>query len=152
MLSRCCNTALEYRKRYKKKCTSTGQQYLLCIATHSNFKMVSLKSIVFAFLTFFTVAQSQQFQIQNWGNGEPTTNYTYKSLAAGRFTLDWVLGSGGNFVAGKGYKGSQNLFVSSFKHIDHRLTSIQSSQLHGEIQPHRQFIPRPVWILAKPFR
>jgi hypothetical protein len=43
--------------------------------------------------------------------GEDTTNYTYKSLAAGRFTLDWVLGPGGNFVAGKGYKGSPNLFV-----------------------------------------
>lgn len=152
MLSRCCIAALRYRERYKKECTSTGQLFLLYIATRSNFKMVSLKSIVFAFLTFFTVAQSQQFQIQNWGNGEPTTNYTYKSLAAGRFTLDWVLGAGGNFVAGKGYKGSQNLFVSHLIHVDQRLTSIQGSQLHGEIQPHREFISRPVWILAKPLR
>ena len=81
------------------------------IILHNIFRMVTIKHIVFAVFAFFTVAQSQQFQIQNWGNGEDTTNYTYKSLAAGRFTLDWVLGPGGNFVAGKGYKGSPNLFV-----------------------------------------
>jgi endo-1,4-beta-xylanase len=73
--------------------------------------MLTMKNIPIAIFAFFAVAQSQQFQIQNWGNGEDTTNYTYKSLAAGRFTLDWVLGPGGNFVAGKGYKGSPNLFV-----------------------------------------
>ena len=81
------------------------------IILHNIFIIVTIKHIVFAVFAFFTVAQSQQFQIQNWGNGEDTTNYTYKSLAAGRFTLDWVLGPGGNFVAGKGYKGSPNLFV-----------------------------------------
>lgn len=146
------SVALQHRESYKKDCPSTGQLFLVCIAMHRSFKMISLKSIVFAFLTFFAVAQSQQFQIQNWGNGEPTTNYTYKSLAAGRFTLDWVLGSGGNFVAGKGYKGSQNLFVSCFIRTRHQLIYIQGSQLHGEIQPHREFISRPVWILAKPVR
>jgi endo-1,4-beta-xylanase len=81
--------------------------------------MVSLKLLLITVSTFFSVAQSQQFQIQNWGNGEDTTNYTYKSLEAGRFTLDWILGPGGNFVAGKGYRGSPNLFVlSSKKHND----------------------------------
>jgi endo-1,4-beta-xylanase len=87
--------------------------------------MFSLKSTILAFLTFSAVARSQQFQIQNWGNGEDTTTYTYKSLAAGRFTLDWVLGPGGNFVAGKGYRGSQNLFVIRLIYHDHRLTSTQ---------------------------
>ena len=58
-----------------------------------------------------SLAHSQQFVIQNWGNGEDTTNYTYKSLEAGRFTLDWILGPGGNFVAGKGYRGNANLCV-----------------------------------------
>jgi endo-1,4-beta-xylanase len=73
--------------------------------------MFSFKALLLALFTSLTFAQTQQFQIQNWGNGESTTNYTYKSLAAGRFTLDWILGPGGNFVAGKGYKGSPNLFV-----------------------------------------
>ena len=71
--------------------------------------MFSPKFVFSAIFAFVTISQSQQFQIQNWGNGEDTTNYTYKSLDAGRFTLDWVLGPGGNFVAGKGYRGSQNL-------------------------------------------
>jgi hypothetical protein len=112
--------------------------------------MFSLKSTILAFLTVFAVARSQQFQIQNWGNGEDTTNYTYKSLAAGRFTLDWVLGPGGNFVAGKGYKGSQNLFVIHLMSIDYRLTSQQRSQLHSKLQPNRQLIPRPVRLLKQP--
>lgn len=71
--------------------------------------MFSFKLFILAIFAFVTSVQSQQFYIQNWGNGEDTTNYTYTSLAAGRFTLDWVLGPGGNFVAGKGYRGSQNL-------------------------------------------
>ena len=71
--------------------------------------MVSFKLFVLAAFALFTSVKGQQFQIQNWGNGEDTTNYTYTSLAAGRFTLDWILGPGGNFVAGKGYRGSQNL-------------------------------------------
>jgi endo-1,4-beta-xylanase len=96
-------------------------------------KMFSLKSTILAFLTFSAVAHSQQFQIQNWGNGEDTTNYTYKSLAAGRFTLDWVLGPGGNFVAGKGYKGSQNLFVVRLMYIDRQLTPKQCSKLHSKL-------------------
>jgi endo-1,4-beta-xylanase len=73
--------------------------------------MVSFKLVIAAISAFFTLAQSQQFYIQNWGNGERATNYTYKSLEAGRFTVDWILGAGGNFVVGKGYRGSQNLFV-----------------------------------------
>jgi endo-1,4-beta-xylanase len=73
--------------------------------------MVSLKLIAATFGAFSTLAQSQQFYIQNWGNGETATNYTYKSLEAGRFTVDWILGAGGNFVVGKGYRGSQNLYV-----------------------------------------
>jgi endo-1,4-beta-xylanase len=73
--------------------------------------MFSLKLIITSIFTFFALAQSQQFIIQNWGNGERATNYTYKSLEAGRFTVDWVLGAGGNFVVGKGYRGSSNLYV-----------------------------------------
>lgn len=73
--------------------------------------MVSFKSLFAAVGAFSSIVAGQQFYIQNWGNGEDTTNYTYKSLAAGRFTVDWILGSGGNFVAGKGYRGSQNLSV-----------------------------------------
>jgi endo-1,4-beta-xylanase len=73
--------------------------------------MFSFKLIIPTLVAFFTLAQSQQFQIQNWGNGEKATNYTYKSLEAGRFTVDWILGAGGNFVVGKGYRGSPNLFV-----------------------------------------
>jgi endo-1,4-beta-xylanase len=73
--------------------------------------MYSLKLIISTLVASFTLAQSQQFQIQNWGNGEKATNYTYKSLEAGRFTVDWILGAGGNFVVGKGYRGSPNLFV-----------------------------------------
>ena len=73
--------------------------------------MFSLKLAISTFFAFLAVGQSQQFQIQNWGNGQPTTNYTYTNLAAGRFKVDWILGAGGNFVAGKGYRGSQNLFV-----------------------------------------
>ncbi|KAK7189957.1 hypothetical protein DPSP01_013418 [Paraphaeosphaeria sporulosa] len=65
-----------------------------------------------AAIALIPLAQGQQFQIQNWGNGEDATNYTYTSLAAGRFTLDWILGAGGNFVAGKGYRGNQNLVVN----------------------------------------
>ncbi|KAL5119443.1 hypothetical protein ACEQ8H_002713 [Pleosporales sp. CAS-2024a] len=68
--------------------------------------------LVNAFCAFFTFAHGQQFYIQNWGNGNKATNYTYKSLEAGRFTVDWVLGSGGNFVVGKGYRGSPNLVVN----------------------------------------
>ena len=90
---------------------SVSSSNFLSIILHSSSKMLTMKNILIAIFAFFAVAQSQQFQIQNWGNGEDTTNYTYKSLAAGRFTLDWVLGPGGNFVAGKGYKGSPNLFV-----------------------------------------
>jgi len=78
--------------------------------------MFSLKNILITFCTLLSFAQSQQFYIQNWGNGEDATNYTYKSLEAGRFTLDWILGAGGNFVAGKGYRGSQNLFVLCTSH------------------------------------
>lgn len=87
--------------------------------------MLTMKNILVAIFAFFAVAQSQQFQIQNWGNGEPTTNYTYKSLTAGRFTLDWVLGPGGNFVAGKGYKGSPNLLVFP-SNASNTLTDIQA--------------------------
>lgn len=73
--------------------------------------MILLGSIVVTvgILTSTVLAQSQQFLIQNWGNGEDATNYTFTSLEAGRFTLDWVLGAGGNFVAGKGYRGNENL-------------------------------------------
>ena len=71
--------------------------------------MLAMKNILIAIFAFFAVAQSQQFQIQNWGNGKPTTNYTYTNLEAGRFKVDWKLGVDGNFVAGKGYRGSQNL-------------------------------------------
>jgi len=74
--------------------------------------MFSLKLAITTFFALFTVGQSQQFFIQNWGNGEPTTNYTYTSLEAGRYKVDWRLGAGGNFVAGKGYRGSQNLVVN----------------------------------------
>ena len=77
--------------------------------------MFSLKFILTSACAFFSVAQSQQFLIQNWGNGEPTTNYTYRSLQAGRYTVDWILGAGGNFVVGKGYRGSPNLFVLSLR-------------------------------------
>jgi len=81
---------------------------------HTEFhKMLSRKLIVATTIAFFTLAQSQQFYIQNWGNGAQATNYTYKSLEAGRFTVDWILGGGGNFVVGKGYRGSQTLFVKS---------------------------------------
>lgn len=73
--------------------------------------MLSFKLTLAAICAFFTFAQSQQFLIQNWGNGEDATNYTYKSLEAGRFTVDWILGAGGNFVVGKGYRGSSTLFV-----------------------------------------
>jgi endo-1,4-beta-xylanase len=59
--------------------------------------MFSFKLIA-SFVAFLTLAQSQQFYIQNWGNGEKATNYTYKSLDAGRYTVDWILGAGGNFV------------------------------------------------------
>ncbi|CAI6321522.1 unnamed protein product [Periconia digitata] len=74
--------------------------------------MISLKQILVTAGALFSVAQSQQFIIQNWGNGQDTTNYTYKSLEAGRFTVDWVLGPGGNFVVGKGYRGSPDLVVN----------------------------------------
>jgi len=73
--------------------------------------MFSFKLITAAAAAFFTLGQSQQFYIQNWGNGETATNYTYKSLNAGRYTVDWILGAGGNFVVGKGYRGNQNLLV-----------------------------------------
>jgi endo-1,4-beta-xylanase len=72
--------------------------------------MLSLHLVVVAFSAFVAFAQAQQqFIIQNWGNGERATNYTYRSLEAGRFTVDWVLGAGGNFVVGKGYRGNENL-------------------------------------------
>lgn len=113
---------------------SVSSSNFLSIILHSSSTMLTMKNILVATFAFFAVAQSQQFQIQNWGNGEPTTNYTYKSLAAGRFTLDWVLGPGGNFVAGKGYKGSPNLFVlPPGMLVTHQLTPIQCRQLHGEI-------------------
>ena len=79
--------------------------------THTIGKMFSLKLALTTLFALFTVGQSQQYFIQNWGNGEPTTNYTYTSLEAGRYKVDWRLGAGGNFVAGKGYRGSQNLCV-----------------------------------------
>lgn len=86
--------------------------HLVIIETmHSITNMFSLKLAITTFFALFTVGQSQQFFIQNWGNGEPTTNYTYTSLEAGRYKVDWRLGAGGNFVAGKGYRGSQNLSV-----------------------------------------
>jgi endo-1,4-beta-xylanase len=81
----------------------------------SHCTMFSLKLLLITLSAFCSLSHSQQFQIQNWGNGEDATNYTYKSLEAGRFTLDWILGAGGNFVAGKGYRGSQNLYVLSPK-------------------------------------
>jgi endo-1,4-beta-xylanase len=73
--------------------------------------MFSFKLIITAICAFLTLGQGQQFLIQNWGNGERATNYTYRSLEAGRFTVDWILGAGGNFVVGKGYRGSSNLYV-----------------------------------------
>lgn len=75
--------------------------------------MFSLKPIVIFVSALLSFAHSQQFIIQNWGNGKDTTNYTYKSLEAGRFTVDWVLGSGGNFVVGKGYRGDEDLYVTN---------------------------------------
>lgn len=77
--------------------------------------MFLLNLILTSVCAFFSVAQSQQFLVQNWGNGEDTTNYTFRSLEAGRYTVDWILGAGGNFVVGKGYRGSQNLFVLSLR-------------------------------------
>jgi len=71
--------------------------------------MVSFTSILTALGVVSSLVHGQQFKIQNWSNGASTTNYNYTSLAAGRFTLDWVLGAGGNFVSGKGYSGSKNL-------------------------------------------
>lgn len=85
--------------------------------------MLALHLILFVLSTFSNLAQSQQFYIQNWGNGADTTNYTYKSLEAGRFTVDWILGPGGNFVVGKGYRGSPNLFV--VPHVKTRSHQIQ---------------------------
>ena len=73
--------------------------------------MLFFRPILVSVLAFFTFARGQQFIIQNWGNGEDATNYTYRSLEAGRFTVDWILGAGGNFVVGKGYRGSKTLFV-----------------------------------------
>jgi endo-1,4-beta-xylanase len=72
--------------------------------------MVSFTSTLLAVGTFTSAVLGQNL-IQNWGNGEETTNYTYTPLPNGRFLLDWVLGAGGNFVCGKGYPGSQNLCV-----------------------------------------
>jgi hypothetical protein len=82
---------------------------IFAITTHSIRNMFSPKLAILTFFAFFAVGQSQQFQIQNWGNGKPTTNYTYTNLEAGRFKVDWRLGADGNFVAGKGYRGNQNL-------------------------------------------
>lgn len=73
--------------------------------------MFIFKTLITA-VAFLPLVRGQQFVIQNWDNGEDATNYTYTSLAAGRFTLDWILGAGGNFVAGKGYRGNQNLSVN----------------------------------------
>jgi endo-1,4-beta-xylanase len=88
------------------------ETHLLQLQGHTLIRnMVSLKLITATIGAFSTLAQSQQFYIQNWGNGNAATNYTYKSLDAGRFTVDWILGAGGNFVVGKGYRGSQNLYV-----------------------------------------
>ena len=75
--------------------------------------MVSFTSILTALGVVSSLVHGQQFKIQNWSNGASTTNYNYTSLAAGRFTLDWVLGAGGNFVSGKGYSGSKNLWVQA---------------------------------------
>jgi endo-1,4-beta-xylanase len=85
--------------------------YLLEIQGHTEHTMFPFKLIIATIAAFSTIAQSQQFLIQNWGNGERATNYTYKSLEAGRFTVDWILGGGGNFVVGKGYRGSPSLYV-----------------------------------------
>jgi len=75
--------------------------------------MVAITSLFAALGALSSVAFGQtDFKIQNWGNGEDTTNYTYTSLAAGRFKLSWDLGPGGNFVAGKGYAGDKNLVVN----------------------------------------
>ena len=113
--------------------------------------MFSLKFILTSAFAFFSVAQSQQFLIQNWGNGEPTTNYTYRSLEAGRYTVDWILGAGGNFVVGKGYRGSQNLFVIPPKiRSNTRLIVLQRSQLHRQLQSPRQFISCSVWVHEQP--
>lgn len=90
---------------------------LSCNPRHS-YKMGFFKLLVITLTSLFSLAHSQQFQIQNWGNGNAATNYTYKSLEAGRFTLDWILGAGGNFVAGKGYRGNANLFVSPSFHAN----------------------------------
>jgi endo-1,4-beta-xylanase len=73
--------------------------------------MFSFKIIASALFAGLTLAQGQQFYVQNWGNGDDATDYDYESLEAGRFTVDWVLGAGGNFVVGKGYRGSPNLYV-----------------------------------------
>ena len=90
--------------------------------------MVSFKLIVSHILAFSALAQSQQFYIQNWGNGNSGTNYTYKSLTAGRFTVDWLLTSGGNFVVGKGQSCMLDL------HSKQRLTSYL--QLHRLSRQH----------------
>jgi endo-1,4-beta-xylanase len=66
--------------------------------------MFSFKIIALALFAGLTLAQGQQFYVQNWGNGDDATDYDYESLEAGRFTVDWVLGAGGNFVVGKGYR------------------------------------------------
>jgi endo-1,4-beta-xylanase len=59
--------------------------YLLEIQGHTEHTMFPFKLIIATIAAFSTIAQSQQFLIQNWGNGERATNYTYKSLEAGRF-------------------------------------------------------------------
>jgi endo-1,4-beta-xylanase len=111
--------------------------------------MVSFKKILATAATLFSLASSQQFYIQNWGNGEKATNYTYKSLEGGRFTLDWILGAGGNFVSGKGYRGNKNLYVAYTSIYDTRthtfvLTHIQRSQLHRQLQSPRKLLPCPL--------
>lgn len=111
MFPRGYTAAFRYQTSYKEQCKCADERFFFTVSTHTVLKMFSLKKIIVTIFSLLAVAHSQQFYIQNWGNWKDTTNYTYTSLAAGRFTVDWILGPGGNFVAGKGYRGSQNLFV-----------------------------------------
>jgi endo-1,4-beta-xylanase len=67
-------------------------------------------SALFVAATTFTTSVLAQNIIQNWGNGDTATNYTYNgTYPNGRYTVDWKMGTGGNFVVGKGYPGNRNL-------------------------------------------
>lgn len=116
--------------------------------------MFSFNRVIVAIFALFTLAQSQQFLIQNWGNGEKATNYTYKSLEAGRFTVDWILGAGGNFVVGKGYRGNQNLYIPPPASLlsSHLANISQRGQLHSQLQPSGQLLPCPLWLHKQPTR